>query len=42
MPRLARYLPILDWSRNYGFTTLTSDLVAAMIVTIMLVPRPRS
>ena len=39
MPRLARYLPILAWSRGYGFATLTSDLVAALIVTIMLVPQ---
>ncbi|WP_163848176.1 SulP family inorganic anion transporter [Pseudooceanicola aestuarii] len=36
---LARYLPILDWSRDYGRATLTNDLVAAVIVTIMLIPQ---
>jgi SulP family sulfate permease len=36
---LSRYFPILDWGRTYKKTTLTSDLVAAMIVTIMLVPQ---
>lgn len=36
---LARYLPILDWTRNYNGTTLTSDIVAALIVTIMLIPQ---
>lgn len=39
MRRLARYLPILDWGRSYSTTTLTSDLVAAGIVTIMLIPQ---
>lgn len=33
------YLPILDWSRRYNRQTLTSDLVAAVIVTIMLIPQ---
>jgi len=37
--RLARYLPILDWGRRYDRDTLTSDLVAAVIVTIMLIPQ---
>jgi SulP family sulfate permease len=36
---LARYLPILDWGRTYNSTTLTNDLVAAAIVTIMLIPQ---
>ena len=36
---LARYLPILDWTRTYNGTTLTSDVVAALIVTIMLIPQ---
>ena len=36
---LARYFPILDWARNYNGTTLTSDVVAALIVTIMLIPQ---
>ena len=35
----SRYLPILDWGRSYSRATLTSDLVAAMIVTIMLIPQ---
>jgi Sulfate permease family len=36
---LQRYLPVLDWARGYDRTTLTSDLVAAVIVTIMLIPQ---
>ncbi|MCR9137548.1 MAG: sulfate permease [Alphaproteobacteria bacterium] len=36
---LSRYLPILDWGRRYDTGALASDLVAAMIVTIMLVPQ---
>lgn len=36
---LARYLPILEWGRRYDRDTLTSDLVAAVIVTIMLIPQ---
>ena len=39
MSRLARYLPILDWGRAYNGTALTNDLVAAGIVTIMLIPQ---
>jgi sulfate permease, SulP family len=35
----ARYFPILDWGRRYDRTTLGSDLIAAIIVTIMLVPQ---
>ena len=37
--RLGSYLPILDWGRRYNRQTLTSDLVAAVIVTIMLIPQ---
>lgn len=36
---LARYLPVLDWGRGYSRETLTNDLVAALIVTIMLIPQ---
>ncbi|WP_372892734.1 SulP family inorganic anion transporter [Rhodosalinus sp.] len=36
---LERHLPILQWSRAYNRETLTSDLVAAVIVTIMLIPQ---
>lgn len=39
MPRLARYLPILDWGRRYDREALSNDLVAAVIVTIMLIPQ---
>lgn len=39
MDRLARYLPILHWGRSYGRTAFVNDLVAAMIVTIMLIPQ---
>ena len=37
--RLARFLPVLEWGRDYTGTTLTNDLVAAGIVTIMLIPQ---
>ena len=37
--RLRRYLPILDWGRRYDKTALTNDTVAAVIVTIMLIPQ---
>lgn len=37
--RLMSYFPILDWGRRYNRQTLTSDLVAAVIVTIMLIPQ---
>ena len=39
MMQLAKYLPILDWGRYYNRSTLTNDLVAALIVTIMLIPQ---
>ncbi|NLC21285.1 MAG: sodium-independent anion transporter, partial [Halomonadaceae bacterium] len=34
-----RYLPILQWLPGYGRATLGSDLLAAVIVTIMLIPQ---
>ncbi|WP_127113915.1 SulP family inorganic anion transporter [Shimia sediminis] len=37
--RLERHLPILTWAKTYSRDTLTSDLVAAVIVTIMLIPQ---
>lgn len=37
--RARRYFPILEWGRAYDGATLTSDLVAAVIVTIMLIPQ---
>lgn len=39
MTRLSRHLPILEWGRQYRRSTLTNDLVAAVIVTIMLIPQ---
>ncbi len=36
---LARTFPILDWGRRYNSAVLTNDLVAAVIVTIMLIPQ---
>lgn len=39
MQPLSRYFPILEWGRSYDRHILTSDLLAAVIVTIMLVPQ---
>ncbi len=40
MPSFLRsYFPILDWGRQYNTNTLTNDLIAALIVTIMLIPQ---
>ena len=39
MPRLAQILPPLDGGRRYGRADLASDLLAAVIVTIMLIPQ---
>lgn len=36
---LSRSLPILDWGRRYSGETFANDLMAAVIVTIMLVPQ---
>ena len=36
---LQRYFPILTWARSYDRAVLTSDLMAAVIVTIMLIPQ---
>lgn len=36
---LERYLPILGWLKSYDQNTLTNDMVAAVIVTIMLIPQ---
>lgn len=36
---LKRYLPILQWAPRYGRSQATSDLVAAVIVTVMLIPQ---
>ncbi|MBI6628783.1 SulP family inorganic anion transporter [Pontibaca salina] len=36
---LSRYLPILEWGRRYNRSTFTGDAIAAVIVTIMLIPQ---
>lgn len=36
---MTRYLPILTWGRDYNRSSLSNDLVAALIVTIMLIPQ---
>lgn len=36
---LTHYLPILKWGRAYNRSALSNDLVAALIVTIMLIPQ---
>ena len=38
-PALRRYLPILDWGAVYDRRTLEADGLAAVIVTIMLIPQ---
>jgi len=37
--QISRYLPILVWGRSYSRQSLSNDLVAAVIVTIMLIPQ---
>ncbi len=37
--RTAQYLPVLSWARGYGWAELSNDLMAAVIVTIMLIPQ---
>ena len=39
MSRLSSHLPFLHWGRTYGGPALASDLLAAVIVTIMLIPQ---
>ncbi|MCR8724342.1 SulP family inorganic anion transporter [Frigidibacter sp. ROC022] len=36
---MKRYFPILEWGRHYNRDQATSDLVAAVIVTVMLIPQ---
>jgi sulfate permease, SulP family len=36
---LSRLLPALDWARDYNRGFLASDMLAAVIVTIMLIPQ---
>lgn len=37
--RWARWLPVLEWGRAYGRVELGGDLLAACIVTLMLIPQ---
>lgn len=39
MSMLARYVPLLSWLPKYNRETLTSDVMAAGIVTVMLIPQ---
>lgn len=39
MIKASRYFPFLQWTKTYDGTVLTSDLLAAVIVTIMLIPQ---
>ncbi|MEP3198913.1 MAG: sulfate permease [Lentilitoribacter sp.] len=39
MPRISQYLPIFVWGRTYNKENFTNDLIAALIVTIMLIPQ---
>ncbi|UWQ27834.1 SulP family inorganic anion transporter [Leisingera sp. M523] len=39
MPDFRSYLPILDWGRTYDRAAFSNDLIAALIVTIMLIPQ---
>ncbi|KEJ90775.1 sulfate:proton symporter [Sulfitobacter donghicola DSW-25 = KCTC 12864 = JCM 14565] len=36
---LSNYLPVLTWGRQYDRSALSNDLMAALIVTIMLIPQ---
>ncbi|MEL6582607.1 MAG: sulfate permease [Pseudomonadota bacterium] len=36
---LRRYVPVLDWGRRYTRSAFSNDLMAALIVTIMLIPQ---
>lgn len=36
---LSRYLPILTWGREYDRQAFSGDLIAALIVTVMLIPQ---
>jgi SulP family sulfate permease len=36
---LKRYLPLLDWGRRYNSESFASDGLAAVIVTVMLIPQ---
>ena len=37
--RIKQYVPMLEWASVYNSNSFTSDAVAAIIVTIMLIPQ---
>ncbi|WP_208430503.1 SulP family inorganic anion transporter [Methyloceanibacter sp. wino2] len=37
--RLRKFIPVLEWGRTYDGAAFSNDLVAAVIVTIMLIPQ---
>ena len=37
--KISQYFPILEWGKAYNRTLFSNDLVAALIVTIMLIPQ---
>ena len=39
MKTFSRYLPVLDWGRRYDRAAFSNDIIAAVIVTIMLIPQ---
>ena len=36
---ISRFIHILGWAKTYSLSTFSSDLIAAVIVTIMLIPQ---
>ena len=36
---LRHYMPVLDWGRRYNRSAFSNDMIAAVIVTIMLIPQ---
>ena len=36
---LRKYVPIFDWGQTYDRTAFGNDMIAAVIVTIMLIPQ---
>ncbi|MBF9043630.1 sulfate permease [Rhodobacterales bacterium HKCCE4037] len=39
MDSLRRYMPVLDWGSRYNRSAFSNDMIAAVIVTIMLIPQ---
>ena len=36
---LRRHVPLLDWASAYDRTAFSNDMIAALVVTIMLIPQ---